>query len=53
MQKEKACGYKKKRKRRKKWISARSRIRGKSPHEKRRKKNKDSPCFSTIIFKFK
>jgi hypothetical protein len=49
MQKEKACGYKKREREEKKWISARSIIRGKSPHEKRRKKNKDSPCFSAIF----
>jgi hypothetical protein len=33
MQKEKACGYAKEKKR-KKWTSVRSRIRGKSPLEK-------------------
>jgi hypothetical protein len=51
MQKERHVAIKKKN--RKKWTSVRSRIRGKSPPKKRRKKNKDSPCFPVIVFKSK
>jgi hypothetical protein len=41
MQKEMECGYKKRKKEKeKKWTSVRSRIRCKSPPEKRRRKEK-------------
>jgi hypothetical protein len=54
MHKEKACGYEKKE--RKKKIKNEQVFEvelGAKAHLKKKKENKDSPCFSAIIFKSK
>jgi hypothetical protein len=50
MQKEKACGYKKRKKKRKKWTSVQSRIRGKSlPKKEEEKKIKIAHIFLQLF----